>query len=154
MNPVLQEISKQLKVIPQKSAAERQQACTALQEQFWKQLGVVKKTVQELLASKDRPKIQKARYEVMDVRKAAEALSESALQPVINKLLQVEKALAYADGIIFGGEISSGLSEAINYAESAIAESKQAVASQAAVAKVTAEQDQARRLESRPTSPR
>ena len=154
MNPILQEISQQLISIKAQSGDDRQQACVALQQSFWKQLSVVKKTVQTLVASKDRVQIQKSRFAVTDIRKSAEALSEPALQPVVDKLLQVEKALLYADGMVFGGEINAGLSGAIHYAESAIEASQQAVAAQSATAKATADQDQARRLESRPTPPR
>lgn len=152
MQPILQELSKQLQLLSQQQGESLQTACLTLKEQFWKQLPVIKKTVQSLLDGRDRKKIQQAGWAVMDARKEAESLAQAALDPIVQKLLKVERALNLADDILFGAEIHAGMSGAIRDAESAVAASKQAAAARVVDADIL-EQDQTHRLEARPRPP-
>ncbi len=118
-----------------------QTSSAAVKELLFENLADIKKAIVSLVKSKSRRKAQSMRNEVKDGRVAIEGSirsvyltstasqsdARSSLILVAKKMIKIERALSFAEDMLFAGEITKGLEDVIHHAESVGAESKDAV---------------------------
>jgi hypothetical protein len=154
MTKLFQELGQQAEAIFQQVEAKDQSAlqasCLSLKESLLEHVDAVKKLIATWVQNKQRAKAKALRYEVKDARVAVErsirsrylstqtelASPREDLILVAKKLIKIEKALSFADDMLFAGEIQSGLEDVIHQAKSIATESEAAALAMQQVAKV------------------
>ena len=120
--------------------AEIGQACVAIKDNLFKNLDSIKSSVSSVVKNRNRALAKSMHFEVIDTRESVEKSIRSdylksnveqsgardALIVVAKKLKKIEKALCFADDMLFAGEISKDLGKIIEHAEEVIEQSKEA----------------------------
>jgi hypothetical protein len=153
MTKVFQTLTKKSKLIFQqvevKDLEALKKSCFEYKEIFSSHVDAVKKLIVIWVESKQRAKAKALHAEVKDARMAAERLirssylsseaglaeSRESLILVAKRMIKIEKALCFADDMLFSGQISSNLSDAVHYAQTATRESKTLVEAMRQIAK-------------------
>jgi hypothetical protein len=145
MAKVFQELAKQADNIAQliegKESEGVQQACAAIKVLLLESVGDIKKSLAGVVKNNDRRQAKSMRTEVKNSRVVVEssirsdylksdpgkAEAREDLIVVAKKMIQIEKALGFADDMLFAGEIVTDMGDVVQQAEAAVAESKTAV---------------------------
>lgn len=127
-----------------------QAGCSAVKTLLFENLMGIKKAIVSLVKSKNRRETQNLRNEVKDGRVKIEAsirshyltstASQSDARPnlilVAKKMIKIERALSFAEDMLFAGEITKGLEDVIQHAEAVKVESKDAAAAMRSAARL------------------
>jgi outer membrane PBP1 activator LpoA protein len=154
MTHVFKELQAKAETIFQQVTAEDyvslDQSCPSLKDEFLGHVDGIKKLIASWVANKKRQKARALRYEVKDARVALErsirsrylvneaelANARDALIVVAKKLIKIERVLGFADDMLFAGEISADMNEAVDQAKSAVADAEKAAEAMLQASKV------------------
>ena len=142
MTKVFETLTKKAELIFQqvegKDPEALKKSCLEYKEIFLGHVDAVKKLIVIWVEGKQRSKAKALHAEVKDGRIAIErsirssylssevelAGSRESLILVAKKMIKIEKALCFADDMLFSSQISSDLSDAVHHAETVASESK------------------------------
>jgi hypothetical protein len=125
-------------LVQQKNSASISPASAAFKQEFLSHVEGIKKLIATWVKNKQRQNAKKLRYEVKDTRITVEKsirspylVSQADLSPArkdlivcAKKMIKIEQALAFADDILFAGEISEAMNDAVDQAKNAVKQAK------------------------------